>query len=73
MAHISVRVPECEKLEIEKYASFCGESISTLVRKLFKEKIEDEEDMKSIHEYENSEDYEKDGIPHDEVWRSLGF
>lgn len=48
MAHISIRVPECEKTEIEKYAKFCGESVSTLMRKLFREKIEDEEDKQSI-------------------------
>ncbi len=54
MAHISIRVLENEKNEIEKYAKFCGESVSTLIRKLFREKMEDFEDIQVIKEYEKN-------------------
>ena len=72
MAHISIRVPEIEKIEIEKYAKFCGESISTLMRKLFRERIENEEDIQTIKEYEEKK---RNGkivtYSHEEVWGEL--
>ncbi len=72
MAHVSIRMPDSEKLELERYARFCGESVSTLIRKLLREKMEDEEDMKAIKKYEKSK---KDGTlktyTHKEVWSEI--
>ena len=74
MAHISIRVPENEKNEIEKYAKFCGESVSTLIRKLFREKMEDFEDIQVIKEYEKKKkNNELVTYSHEDVWGELNI
>lgn len=74
MAHISIRVPEYEKVEIEKYAKFCGESVSTLMRKLFQEKMENEEDTQIIKDYEEKKQNNELIIySHEEVGRILNI
>lgn len=74
MAHISIRVPDCEKIEMENYANFHGETLSALIRHLFREAVEDEEDMKTIENYENmKKNNELITYSHKEVGKMLGI
>jgi uncharacterized protein (DUF1778 family) len=50
--HISVRVTPQEKEIIDKYADFCGCSVSDAILNAFWQKLEDEHDLKVIREYE---------------------
>lgn len=52
MAYISIRIPDEEKTEFEQYAKFYGKSISNIMREMIIEKLEDEEDIQAVMEYE---------------------
>lgn len=52
MAHISLRVNEQEKKFISEYAKMHDLDMSEVLKEAFFEKVEDELDLKAIHEYE---------------------
>lgn len=52
MATITVRLNDDEKKLYEEYAKYKNAPISTLLKKAFEEKIEDELDLKAILAYE---------------------
>ena len=64
---------DVKKELFSKLASFHGDRISTYVKKLCYEALEDFEDLQAIKEYEKSESYGKPGIPHNEFWESLNI
>lgn len=67
MAVISVRIPDSEYKYAEQFAKFNGVKLSTYLRDLLEQKIEDFEDTRMVKELEkdmlkNPEDY-KNAIP----------
>lgn len=73
MSHIiSVRLNEDEKNLLMKMVSVYGHGMSSLLKKLAFEKIEDEYDLQLIREYESdkhSEDYKTYSA--EEAWKIL--
>ena len=53
---ITMRVTWREKSQIEAYAKIQNMSVSSMMKSLFFEKLEDEYDLKLIDEYESSTD-----------------
>lgn len=53
MATITVRLNEDEKRLYEEYARYKNVPLSTLMKQVFNEKIEDEIDLKAILAYED--------------------
>lgn len=53
MATITVRLNEDEKRLYEEYARYKNVPLSTLLKQVFNEKIEDEIDLKAILAYED--------------------
>lgn len=73
MSIISIRLNDLEANLFREYASFHGESLSSLFKTCLLEKMEDELDLKLLKEAieynkENPETY-----THDEVKKALGF
>ena len=71
MPHISIRVSEQEKYQMETYAKLQGLNLSDAIKSVFFEKLEDEFDLKLIQEYESDPD--KTAYSHDEVKKMLGL
>ncbi|MDR2108824.1 MAG: DUF6290 family protein [Coriobacteriales bacterium] len=57
MASLTIRIPEDEKTLIQDFARFSGKSVSTTIRDIVLEKLEDEYDMKVAREYESAEEH----------------
>lgn len=73
MAYISVRLPDEAKTEFEQYAKFYGKKISDIVREMIIEKLEDEEDLQAIMEYEKEKaNGDLETYTHEEVGMMLG-
>ncbi len=71
---ISVRVNDAEQEMLTQASSVYGCGVSSLVKQLAFEKLEDEYDLQAIAEYEQekaSGTLELRG--HDEVWKALGL
>ncbi|MCL2081137.1 MAG: DUF6290 family protein [Oscillospiraceae bacterium] len=71
MPHISIRVSEQEKKQMEHYAALHGQNLSDVIKSAFFIRLEDEFDLKLIEEYEADPD--KTTYPHEEVKRMLGL
>ena len=71
MPHVSIRVSEQEKREMENYAKFQGRTLSDVLKAVFFDKLEDEFDLKLIKEYEDEPD--KTTYSHEEVKKMLGI
>ena len=71
MPHISIRVSEQEKSQMENYAKLHGANLSDVVKTIFFSKLEDDFDLKLIHEYETEPD--KTTYSHEEVKKMLGL
>ena len=73
-AIISVRVSDEEQALLNKAASIYGCGVSSLMKRLVFEKLEDEYDLHMIEEYENKK---KNGSlktrPASELWAELGL
>ena len=73
-AIISVRVSDAEQELLNKAASIYGCGVSSLMKRLVFEKLEDEYDLHMIEDYENKK---KDGTlktrPASELWAELGL
>ena len=69
---ISVRVSKAEQELLNHMSKFYGCGVSSLVKKLAFEKLEDEFDLEVIREYEkDKENGELKLYSHDEVWKEL--
>ncbi len=74
MAHISLRVTNKEKKTMENYADFHGVTLSDAIKDVFFQKLEDEYDLKTIADFESSEnDGEVEYKTFDEVIEDLGL
>lgn len=73
-AVISVRVSDAEQELLNKASSVYGCGVSSLMKRLVFEKLEDEYDLKMIEEYERKKE---EGIlktrPASELWAELGL
>ncbi len=71
---ISVRVTDEEKELLEQAKTIYNCGISTLLKKITFEKLEDDFDLKFIEEYEKKKkDNTLDLMPLDDVWKELGI
>jgi len=71
MPHISIRVSEQEKNQIESYAKLQGLNLSEAIKLAFFSKLEDEFDISLIQEYES--DPNEITYSHEEVKKLLGL
>lgn len=74
MSLISVRVNEAEREILEKAASIYGCGLSSMMKMLVFEKLEEEYDLKIVEDYERKK--AKGEIffrPIDELWKELGL
>lgn len=73
MAYITARIPDEVKTEFEQYIKFYGKKTSEVIREMIIERLEDEEDLQDIMEYEKEQaNGELDTYTHEEVGRMLG-
>ena len=74
MPHVSIRVSEQEKKEMENYAKFMGRTLSDALKTVFFERLEDELDLKLIREFEEEEAKgDMKYYTHEEVKKILGL
>lgn len=77
MAVISVRLPDSEYHYAEQFAKFNGVNLSSYLRDLLEEKIEEFEDERMVKEIEKDmidhpEDYENGKLyTHEEFWKEV--
>jgi predicted DNA-binding protein len=57
MASLTIRMPDDEKDLIRDFARFNGKSVSTTIRDIVLERLEDEYDMKVAREYERGKEH----------------
>jgi predicted DNA-binding protein len=57
MASLTIRIPDDEKDLIRDFARFSGKSVSTPIRDIVLERLEDEYDMKVAREYEREKEH----------------
>ncbi len=73
-AVISVRVSDAEQELLNKASSVYGCGVSSLMKRLVFEKLEDEYDLKMIEEYERKkEEGTLKTRPASELWAELGL
>ena len=71
---ISVRVSESEREMLNKASALYGCGISSLMKKLAFEKLEDEYDLQAIADYEQSKaDGTLEERPIEGLWKELGL
>lgn len=71
---ISLRVNEQELSILKQAASVYGGGISSMIKKLAFEKLEDDYDLKVISEYEKEkEEGTLETYTHEETWKMLGL
>ena len=72
MGTITVRLNPDEQRVFSEYAKLSGMNLSTLLKKIMEERIEDEFDMKCIREYENDvRNRNTQTVDHDEFKKML--
>lgn len=74
MSLISVRVNEAEREILEKAASIYGCGLSSMMKMLVFEKLEEEYDLKIVEDYERKKAKGEISFrPIDELWKELGL
>lgn len=74
MSVITVRLNEAERDLLENYARFNGQSMASILKESFIERLEDEIDLKKVEAYEKRKmmgKVETESL--DDVVRDLGF
>jgi len=71
MKTITVRLNNEESKSFNEYAKLNNIPLSTLLKKALEEKMEDELDLQSVYDYENSEAEET--YTHEEIKEMLGL
>jgi predicted DNA-binding protein len=54
---LTIRIPDEEKAMIKNFAEFNGKSVSSTIRGIVLEKLEDEYDMRIAKEYESEREH----------------
>lgn len=71
---ISVRVSKAEQELLNHMSKFYGCGVSSLIKKLAFEKLEDEFDLEVIREYEKDKESEEFKLyAHEDVWKELNI
>lgn len=72
MSTISLRLNKEEERLFKNYADFTGEGLTTLLKKVLTEKIEEEYDLQAVKEYESAKAKgEVILVDHEEFWGDL--
>ncbi|XVH00112.1 type II toxin-antitoxin system RelB family antitoxin (plasmid) [Eubacteriales bacterium KG127] len=74
MSIVSLRLNENEKNMLERVSAMYGCGLSSMIKKIVFERLEDEYDLKVIQEYEKSkEDGTLELMDSNDVWKELGL
>jgi hypothetical protein len=74
MPHVSLRVSEQEKIQMDSYAKLHGLNLSDAIKDSFFEKLENEYDLRAVYDYEvEKEKGDVKFYSHEEVGKILGI